>query len=183
MTGADGSPDRAAVYRAWQIKILSGTWLAYFGYYFCRKAFFVVKDDLGLAHGLDSVHLAHIGTAYLAGYAVGQFSSAFFGRKLGPKLLLLVGMGISIGCNVAFGAINSFWTILLFMAINGMAQGTGWPGCIGSLAATSFAAFMLGWLGWRSSFFGASVVLLVIWAIVLWLHPNTPEDVGLESVK
>jgi len=206
-SGADHA-DRAAVYRAWQIKILSATWLAYFGYYFCRKAFFVVKDDLGLAHALDSVQLAHIGTAYLAGYAVGQFSSAFFGRKLGPKLLLLVGMGISIGCNLAFGTINSYWTILLFMATNGMAQGTGWPGCIGSLghwftrekrgsilgvwstcyqlgslAATSFAAFLLGWLGWRSSFFGAAIVLLLIWAIVLWLHPNTPEDVGLESVE
>jgi sugar phosphate permease len=200
--------DPRAAYRTWQIKILSATWLAYFGYYFCRKAFFVVKDDLGRDLGLDSVQLAHIGSAYLIGYAVGQFSSAYFGRRLGPRLLLLVGMAISVGCNVLFGSVNGFWTILLFMAINGLAQGTGWPGCIGSLghwftrrqrgsilgvwstcyqlgslAASSFAAFWLGWLGWRSSFFGAAMVLLLIWGIVWWLHPNTPEDVGLESVR
>ncbi len=139
---------------------------------------------------------------------VGQYTSAFFGRKLGPKLLLLVGMGISLTCNFAFGMSNSFWTIFLFLSINGLAQGTGWPGCIGSLAywfkrdkrgtilgfwatcyqvgsvvATSFAAYMLGEFGWRWSFFGASIVLLIIWTIVLYLHPNRPEDVGLDPIE
>ncbi len=202
--------DRAHIrrYRGWQIKILIATWLAYVGYYFCRKAFYVVKDPLGATLGLGASDLAHIGTGYLVGYALGQFSSAYFGRKLGPKLLLLVGMGISSGCNAMFGLQNGFWTLLLFMIVNGMAQGTGWPGCIGSLgywfkretrgsvlgvwstcyqvgslAATAFAAFMLGQLGWRWSFFGAALVLLVIWAVVLLLHPNTPEDVGLESAE
>lgn len=139
---------------------------------------------------------------------VGQYSSAYFGRKLGPKLLLLIGMGISLTCNFVFGISNSFWTILLFLSLNGLAQGTGWPGCIGSLAfwfsrkkrgtilgfwatcyqvgsviSTSFAAYMLGEFGWRWSFFGASIVLLIIWFIVLFMHPNRPEDVGLESIK
>ena len=139
---------------------------------------------------------------------VGQYASAFFGRKLGPKFLLLVGMGISLICNFAFGISNSFWTIFLFLSLNGLAQGTGWPGCIGSLAywfkrdkrgtilgfwatcyqvgsvvATSFAAYMLGEFGWRWSFFGASLVLLIIWIIVLYLHPNRPEDVGLDPIE
>lgn len=197
----------AQLLRRWQIKILAATWLAYAGYYFCRKAFYVVKGELSLDLGLTSMDLANIGTAYLVGYAVGQFSSAFFGRRLGPKLLLLVGMGTSLACNVAFGASNGFWTIALFMALNGVAQGTGWPGCVGSLgfwfkreqrgsimgiwatcyqvgsvAASAFAAFLLGAAGWRWSFFGASLVLMAVWGIVWWLHPNTPEDVGLESV-
>ncbi|MFH1807935.1 MAG: MFS transporter [Pseudomonadota bacterium] len=206
--GTSTTPDPdPRLYRRWQIKILVATWLAYAGYYFCRKAFYVVKKDLGQALDLTSVDLAQIGTAYLVGYAIGQFSSAYFGRRLGPKRLLLFGMAISIACNVAFGVSNGMATIALFMTLNGMAQGTGWPGCIGSLGfwfqreqrgsimgvwatcyqvgsvlATSFAAFLLGAAGWRS-FFGASAVLLVVWAIVLWLHPNTPEDVGLRSVS
>jgi sugar phosphate permease len=200
--------DKQASYRIWQIKILTGTWLAYFGYYFCRKAFYVVKTDLGAELDFSSADLAHVGTAYLVGYAIGQFSSAWFGRKLGPKLLLLSGMGISIVCNAFFGINNGFWTLMTFMAFNGVAQGTGWPGCIGSLgfwftrkkrgsilgvwatcyqvgslAASSFAAFILGAWGWRWSFFGASLVLAIIWAVVWLLHPNTPEDVGLESVR
>ena len=194
-------------YRPWQIKIFAATWLAYAGYYFCRKAFYIVKGDLADTMGLTTAHLAHLGTAYLVAYMIGQFSSAWFGRRLGPKLLLLVGMAISIACNVVFGVSNGFWTVMLFLSLNGLAQGTGWPGCIGSLAywfrrkergsilgvwstcyqlgsiaAGSFAAFMLGLWGWRWSFFGASIVLLIIWFVVLVLHPNRPEDVGLQPL-
>ncbi len=194
--------------RTWQIKIFSATWLAYVGYYFARKAFYVVKSPLADSLGFTALDLAHLGTAYLVFYMVGQYTSAFFGRKLGPKLLLLIGMGISLLCNFAFGMSNSFWTIFLFLAINGLAQGTGWPGCIGSLAywfkrdkrgtilgfwstcyqvgsvvATASAAYLLGELGWRWSFFGASIVLLIIWTIVLYLHPNRPQDVGLDPVE
>lgn len=194
-------------YRKWQYKIFSATWLAYVGYYFVRKAFFVVKGDMADTLGLDTIHLAHLGTAYLIFYMIGQYSSAYFGQRLGPKYLLVFGMGISLVCNVVFGASNSYWTIMLFLCLNGMAQGTGWPGCIGSLAywfkrkqrgtilgiwatcyqigsllATSFAAYMLGKHGWRWSFFGASLVMLVIWILVFFLHPNRPEDVGLDPL-
>ncbi len=195
-------------YRKWQYRIFSATWLAYVGYYFTRKAFFVVKSDMAASMGLDTINLAHLGTAYLISYMVGQYSSAYFGRRLGPKLLLLFGMGISLLCNIIFGASNSYWTVLLFLSLNGLAQGTGWPGSIGSLAywfkrkqrgsilgiwstcyqvgslvATSFAAYMLGHYGWRWSFFGASMILLVIWSTVLLLHPNRPEDVGLPPLQ
>jgi sugar phosphate permease len=194
-------------YRKWQYRIFSATWLAYVGYYFARKAFFVVKSDMADTLGLNTIHLAHLGTAYLIFYMVGQYSSAYFGRKTGPKYLLIFGMGISIICNIVFGISNSYWTMILFLSLNGLAQGTGWPGSIGSLAywfkrkkrgsilgiwstcyqlgsvlATSFAAYMLGQYGWRWSFFGASMVLLVIWGIVMYLHPNRPEDVGLEPI-
>ena len=194
-------------YRKWQYKIFSATWLAYVGYYFARKAFFVVKSDMADTLGLNAIDLAHLGTAYLVSYMIGQYSSAYFGRRLGPKYLLILGMGVSLLCNIVFGSSNSYWTIMLFLSLNGLAQGTGWPGCIGSLAywfkrkqrgsilgiwstcyqvgsvvATGFAAYMLGHYGWRWSFFGASMILLVIWAIVFYLHPNRPEDVGLKPI-
>jgi sugar phosphate permease len=200
--------DLALRYRPWQVRIFAATWLAYAGYYFCRKPFYVAKADMGTALGLSSVELAHLGTAYLAAYAVGQFSSAWFGRQLGPRLLLLAGIAISVGCNFTFGIANGFWTLLLFLSLNGMAQGTGWPGCIGSLAfwfrrqqrgtvlgvwstcyqvgslvSTALAAYLLGRLGWRWSYFGGSLALLAIWAVVLALHPNRPETVGLPPVE
>ncbi len=194
--------------KKYQVYIFSATWLAYVGYYFARKAFYVVKSPLADELGFTALDLAHLGTAYLVFYMVGQYSSAYFGRKLGPKLLLLVGMGVSLACNFIFGISNSFWTIMLFLSLNGLAQGTGWPGAIGSLAywfkrkkrgtilgfwatcyqvgsvvSTVFAAWILGKMGWRWSFFGASMVLLVIWTIVLFLHPNRPQDVGLPPIS
>ncbi len=194
-------------YRKWQYKIFSATWIAYVGYYFGRKAFFVVKSAMGETLGIDTIQLAHLGTAYLVSYMVGQYSSAYFGRKLGPKYLLILGLAITLICNLAFGFSNSYWTIMLFLIINGLAQGTGWPGSIGSLAywfkrkqrgsilgiwstcyqigsilATSYAAYMLGQYGWRWSFIGGAAVVLIIWAGVLYLHPNRPQDVGLEPI-
>ena len=210
MTQVKGAEDTALdqAYRPWQIRIFAATWLAYAGYYFCRKPFYVVKADMAGALGFSTVQLGHLGTAYLAAYAAGQFSSAYFGRKLGPKLLLIAGIGISAGCNFIFGAANGFWTVMLFLAINGLAQGTGWPGCIGSLAfwfrreqrgsilgvwstcyqvgsfaATAFAAYLLGRAGWRWSYFGCALALLGIWALVLLLHPNRPESVGLPPIE
>jgi sugar phosphate permease len=157
---------------------------------------------------LTTIDLGQLGTVYLVFYMIGQFSSAYFGRKLGPKYLLLTGMGISVICNFFFGISNGFWTVCTFLALNGLAQGTGWPGSIGSLAfwfkrqergtilgiwstcyqlgavmAKSFAAYMLGKAGWQWSFFGASIVLLLIWFIVLIIHPDRPESVGLEPIN
>lgn len=201
------SPGATLSYRPWQVRILAATWLSYAGYYFCRKTFYVVKADMAAGLDLTTQHLAHLGTGYLAAYSVGQFSSAFFGRKLGPKLLLLAGMAVSITSNIAFGFSKGFWVVLVFMTFNGLAQGTGWPGCIGSLAhwfkraqrgsilglwstcyqlgpvmATSFAAYLLGLAGWRTSFFGGALVLCLVWCAVLLLHPNRPEAVGLEPI-
>lgn len=203
---ADASLDKA--YRPWQIRILAATWLAYAGYYFCRKPFYVVKADMAGALGFSTLDLAHLGTAYLVAYAAGQFSSAFFGRKLGPKLLLAGGIAISVACNFVFGASNSFWTVMLFLALNGVSQGTGWPGCIGSLAfwfrrkqrgsilgvwstcyqvgslvSTWFAAYLLGRAGWRWSYFGSALVLFGIWGVVVLLHPNRPESAGLPPLE
>ncbi len=205
MTSTGGE---ASSYRPWQVKILAATWIAYAGYYFCRKPFYVAKVGIAGALDLTSIDLAHLGTAYLAAYMVGQFSSAFFGRILGPRLLLLAGIMLSLVSTALFGVSNGFWTLMLLISMNGLAQGTGWPGCIGSLAswfrrdrrgtvlgfwstcyqfgslaATLFASFLLGMAGWRWSFFGGSIVLLAVWGIVLWLHPNRPEDVGLAPLE
>ncbi len=198
----------ASPYRPWQVRILAATWLAYAGYYFCRKPFYVAKAGIADALTLSATDVANLGTAYLVAYMVGQFASAYFGKKLGPKLLLLAGTGISIASTALFGAANSFQTVMLWIALNGLAQGTGWPGCIGSLAhwfrrrergsvlglwstcyqagpiaATLLASYLLGTMGWRWSFFGGAVVLLAIWFLILLLHPNRPEDAGLPAIE
>ncbi len=145
-----------------------------------------------------------IGTAYLVAYAVGQFVSGAVGNRLGPRLILLGGMAVSIVCNLAFGFTNSLAGFVLLMTLNGLAQSTGWAGTVGTMAswfrrtergtvmgawatcyqvggigANTLAAFMLGRYGYRYSFFAGAVVLMVVLAInVLWQR-NRPEDVGL----
>ena len=192
---------------AWKVRILLSTWIAYAGLYFCRKAFYVAKSSLGISLDVPISALATVGTVYLVAYTVGQFLCAGLGAKIGPRYLLLGGMALSIVCNIMFGVGNSVESLTLFMALNGLAQASGWPSCIGTLAswtrrdergvllglwstcyqvggvaANAFAAFWLARAGFRGSFFAASVVLFLAWLVVAYFQRNAPEDVGYPPV-
>ena len=191
--------------KSWRMKVFSSTWLTYFGFYFCRKAFYAVKGPLGEDLGIDETQLGYIGFVYLLCYTLGQFSSIATGRIFGARNLLLLGMATSLLTNIVFGFSSNMWTIMTFMAVNGFAQATGWPSTVGIMAnwtkrsergtvmgfwttcyqfggvfATAWAAWWLNQKGWRGSFFAASSVLTVIWFYVYLFVRNKPEDVGLE---
>jgi sugar phosphate permease len=78
--------------------------------------------------------VANIWTAYLIAYMLGMFCSSFIGRKWGPRMLLLGGLGLSLLCNIVFGFANSYSTFLVFMFFNGLVQAAGWPGSVGAVA-------------------------------------------------
>lgn len=199
---------QAALMRQYRLQAFVSTWCCYAGFYFCRHAFFVVKGELTEKLGFSAATLGTLGMVYLVAYAIGEFNSAAVGSRIGARRLLLAGMAVSLGCNVVFGFANNLWTFMAFLALNGLAQATGWSGnvgtmaqwfrrqergqimgiwstCyqIGGIAAKGFAAFMLGWLGWRWSFWGASLVLGGVWFLFYFLQRNKPEDVGLPPIE
>lgn len=212
MAGSNNSPQMMGgglsdLFKQRRLEILVATWLAYFGFYFCRKAFYVVKSTMGVELGISATDLGDIGAVYLIAYTFGQFASAAFGTWLGPRVLLLVGIILSVICNIIFGLADSYATFVVFMAINGLAQAAGWPACIGTLsawlrreergtimgvwatcyqvggvAATAWAAMWLSEAGFRGAFFAASTVLLAIWFVVFFFQRNKPEDLDLEPL-
>lgn len=193
--------------RAWRWRIFGATWLAYAGYYFCRKPFSIVKSSMGKELGFDAPALADIGAAYLLAYALGQFIAGWAGNRWGPRLVLLGGMGVSLSIYAVFGFSNSYGTFLALNALNGLVQATGWSAGIGTMAAwfhrgergavmgwwtTNFqvggvlantaAAYVLGAMGWRYSFFAGSAALLLVWLVVLAFQRNKPEDLGFAPI-
>ncbi len=194
----------AAAMRRWRTLVFSSTWLSYWGFYFCRKAFYGLKSSLGQDLDISATELGDIGFVYLTAYTLGQFISAALGHKHGPRVLLLSGMAVSACTNIAFGFADNKWTLMTFMAINGLAQATGWSGNVGTMAAwttrgergvvmgfwstcfqvggamaTAWAAFWLHNIGWRGAFFTASAVLTAVWLYFYAAQRNRPEDVGL----
>lgn len=185
--------------RRWQV--FGATWLAYVGFYFCRKPFSVAKGTIGTELQLDASHLGTIGAAYLIAYAAGQFLAGTLGNRLGPRRLLLLGMVLSIGSTVAF-ALDG--VSILWMFVNGLGQAVGWPAGValmaawfghtergrvmgvwatnfqvGSLVATFAASAVLVRWGWRASFYLGAVVLSAIWvvnAILLRDHVEVGAD-------
>jgi sugar phosphate permease len=123
----------------WRGRILISTYFGYAGFYLVRKVFTICKSTLALppqqgGYGMGFEAVANIWTAYLIAYVIGQFISSFVGRKWGPRVLLLGGLGISIAVNVVFGFANAYPTFLVFMFFNGLVQAAGWPGTVGAVA-------------------------------------------------
>jgi OPA family sugar phosphate sensor protein UhpC-like MFS transporter len=204
--------EQSQTIRVWRTKILATTWLSYAGFYFCRKNFAIAKSSLLTSLEIDKSDLAHIVSAYLFAYMLGQFMTAMLSRRVACRILLLTGMGISLGCNVVFGfsylaGPAGYWPLLIFNIVNGFAQSTGWPANVGILGnwlpraqrgrlmamwatcyqlgsslAKGFAALMLAIAGAAWSFWGAAIVMLGIWILFFLFERDTPEDADLPAL-
>lgn len=188
----------------WRRRIFVSTWLCYAGLYFCRKPFYVAKGQLGETFGWDASFLGLLGTVYLITYTLGQFIAGFAGTIWGPRLILLVGMTLSIFSNIVFGFTDSAITFALFMGLNGLAQSTGWANTVGNMAnwyrksergkvmgvwatcyqvggvlGSGLAALILGIYGFQYSFLSGSVVLFAVMIFFVFNQKNNPEDIGL----
>lgn len=188
--------------------MFAATWLAYFGYYFCRKPFYIAKSDLMEAHTWSSQDLGNIGAVYLITYAIGQFIAGWSGNRWGPRIVLLTGMSITLVVNALFGITDSKATFALLMGLNGLVQATGWSSCVGtmgqwfhrgerasvmgpwatnfqlgSIVAGLFSSWLLGQAGYRWSFWGGSLVMLAVMAFFVFNQRNRPEDAGLPPVR
>jgi sugar phosphate permease len=156
--------------------------------------------------GVSEYSLGVIDTLYLTAYALGQFVSGYFGDRVGARRLVGYGLIASAAACAAFGAtsLTFFFGALFFL--NGFAQSTGWPGTtramaewttprnrgtvmafwctcyqVGSIAATDFAAYLLHEHGWRASFFGPALcMLMVAFLVLLFLKRG---DVGQSSAE
>ncbi len=121
-------------HRAWRVKVFASTWLSYVGFYFCRKPFSAAKAAIGVETGWSATSLGNIWAAYLIAYSIGQFLAAGMGTRLGPRLNVLIGMGLSITVTLALGVTLSAPVMMGLVAINGLAQATGWSGNVGTMA-------------------------------------------------
>lgn len=196
----------------WRTKVFAATWLSYVAFYFCRKPWSVAKSSIGAEANLDATTLGNIGVCYLIAYAIGQFLASGMGSLLGPRVNVLLGMGLSILVTIAMGVSLDPWVLAGLTAVNGLAQATGWSGNVGTMAAwfhhgergkvmgawaTNFTvgslvsvwvlAWVIGWgpkeaPAWRETFFFGAGVLTVVWALFFLFQRNKPEDVGLSPI-
>jgi len=201
------STDLTSEQKLWRWRILISTYIGYTGYYLTRKVFTICKTSMAEDLGWELSDTAHIWAAFLLAYMLGQFINSFAGRRWGPRIILLGGLGTSIAVNIIFGFANSYATFLVFMFVNGLVQATGWPGVVGgvsqwlrgnergtfmgvwstsylvgNLMVKSVGGYLLGALGWRYAFFGCTMIAMGIWWLLYFWQRNKPEDVGLDQI-
>jgi OPA family sugar phosphate sensor protein UhpC-like MFS transporter len=121
-------------HRSWRRKVFASTWLSYVGFYFCRKPFSATKAAIAHETGWSATTLGNIWAAYLITYSLGQFVAAGAGSRIGPRRNVLLGMGLSVAVTLALGFTLSIPVMIGLVAINGLAQATGWSGNVGTMA-------------------------------------------------
>lgn len=168
--------------RRWRWQVLISTYFGYAGYYLCRKVYGLVKTSLDdqFHWGLD--YIAYVWAAYLFAYMIGQFVNGFIGRKWGPRVLLLGGLGLSIVCNFVFALSSSYSVFMTFMIFNGLMQATGWPGSVGAVShwiRPHERGVLMG--GWGTSYIFGNIVTKIVGSSLL--QPTlAPKLAGLTII-
>jgi MFS transporter, OPA family, sugar phosphate sensor protein UhpC len=119
--------------RKWRMQIFAVTWLAYFGMYFCRKNFSVVMPILSREMHTSKDELAIVITVYSIMYMLGQFLSGYLSDRRGARLVVGVGLIVSVLANLVMGWMGTLGSFIFLMGLNGLGQSSGWSGLIKNL--------------------------------------------------
>ncbi len=121
-------------YRFWRCRVFALSWLAYGGFYLCRKNISIAMPLLSQDHGFTKDNFAMVLFFYGLFYALGQFYNGFLSDKFGPRLIVGIGLFLSILANIFMGFSAALLVFGLWWCINGIGQSTGWSGTVKNMA-------------------------------------------------
>ena len=178
-------------------RVFALTWLAYASYYFCRRNFSITKSTVAADLDLSTRALGLIDTGYLVAYAIGQFAAGPLGDRIGPRRLVGAGMIASAVFTAWTGSASAAAGLALSLALNGVAQATGWPGTVqamtpffgraqrgwimglwstcyqvGGLAAGALCAALLKSIDWRAAYTLPALWVALVGGLVLLALPE-----------
>lgn len=128
------SPFRPGHERYWRCRAFALSWLAYFGFYLCRKNFSVAVPLLNSGLGYSYAGLGKVLAAYSVFYAIGQFCSGVMSDHFGPRKVVGIGLFAIVTANVLMGFQDSLVVLGILVCINGVAQSTGWSALVKLMA-------------------------------------------------
>ena len=121
------------VMKKWRIQIFTVTWLVYFGMYFCRKNFSVVMPVMSRELNTSKEEFAVVITIYSIMYMLGQFFNGYMSDRKGARLVVGIGLLVSVVANIFMGWIGTIGAFIFLMGLNGLGQSSGWSGLIKNL--------------------------------------------------
>jgi MFS transporter, OPA family, sugar phosphate sensor protein UhpC len=120
--------------RIWRYRIFAITWLAYAGFYLCRRNFSVVMPLLQKDLGYSNFQLANLIFCYSLFYSAGQFCFGPLADRFGSRLTVGLGLLLSIGATVLMGFTPVLAALTVLCCANGLGQSAGWPGLVKNMA-------------------------------------------------
>ncbi|MCE9546046.1 MAG: MFS transporter [Planctomycetia bacterium] len=171
-----------ARYRRYRWQIFAVTWLIYAAFYLIRKSFSVATVAFvdPLAHPVVSFpshdvkeDFANINLVFLTTYAIGQFLWGPIGDRIGPRRVLITGVGLCLLAGLAAGWATTYWAFIVFAIVHGMGQSAGWT----NIAKTMSSWFSLSErgrvMGWWSTSYAIGDAVPLAGMMMLWFgHPR-----------
>jgi sugar phosphate permease len=117
------------------LRIFALTWLAYVGFYLCRKNLSVAMPLMSAELHYSNLQLANIVFGYSLLYASGQFVFGVLADRFGSRLIVTSGLLVAVVSNLLLGLAPSLAMMVLFACLNGAGQSAGWPGLVKNMAA------------------------------------------------
>src|SRR5262245_39056079 len=121
--------------RKWRWRIFIVTWRAYAGFYLCRKNLSVAMPLMAKEFSYSEADLANIVFGYNLLYAAGQFGCGVLADKFGSRLVVAMGLLVSVLSNVFMGFATSLGVWITLACLNGAGQSGGWPGLVKTMAS------------------------------------------------
>ena len=142
-----------------------------------------MRSDLGLSYAQAGIVLS----AFSLSYGIGQSPAGWLADRLGPKLILTVGIaGVGVA-GILVGLSSGYALLLVSLVLMGLAGGGYHPaaspliiaavepreqgralgihvtgGSVSHFAAPLIGAFLAGWFGWRGAFLGLSLPVILL---------------------
>ncbi len=194
--------------RRWQVRTVATVFATYATYYFCRQNIAAALPAMQRDLGLTKSDLGQVTMALFIGYAIGQLVFGALSDRHGTRWLLLGGMLVSAGLNVAFAFSRPMAPMIVLWGLNGFFQASGFPATaktianwfppaqrgrvsairgadypLGSLLVMVLAGWLAEHYGWRWAFIVPAAILAVSAVHTFLRLREAPEDVGLPSAE
>lgn len=190
----------------WTAFIVVG--LAYILSFFHRFAPAAIAPDLQQAFDTSAAALGGLAATYFYVYTLMQVPAGVLADTLGPRRIVAVGGVVAGAGALLFGAADSFLaasvgrllvglgvsvTFIALLKLNAawfpenrfgtLAGLTILMGNMGALLAATPMAWALGFVSWRTLFFGIGLLSLVLAVLSWWLVRDHPGEAGLPSLR
>lgn len=117
------------VYPLYRWRALEATFLGYAFYYLVRNNVSVVALEMQGSLNYSKSMIGNIMATTALSYGLSKFLMGSVSDRSNARTFMAAGLIFTAICNFAFGASSSYHTHLFLWALNGFAQGMGWPPC------------------------------------------------------
>jgi OPA family glycerol-3-phosphate transporter-like MFS transporter len=199
----------ADLYPWFRWRALEASFLGYGLYYLVRNNVDVVTLEMQNALGYTKEMIGDIVAMTAIAYGLSKFLMGAVSDRSDARKFMATGLLLSAAANFAFGASRDYHVHLWLWAINGFAQGMGWPPCgrvmghwfserergltfsiwntshnVGGGLAGVLAAWATGKFGgWQYAFYVPGAIAAVGAVYLFWRLRDTPQSVGLPPIE